>query len=554
MNYKDKVDKMSDWALFISELDDIVMFQAQDKIQATYVDVLKDIKKQVRKTVGGTHINDLTTSKVLETDHLVAIGNQIHDSLKGVPPKLTQTMQQASGIISQHHRYGAYAAIGDIYGLDMPITMLDEDVLKSLIMKPINGKNFSQRLYKNTNELANAVTQSIISGVIDGKGYGYIAKRVQDLTEANYKRALTIARTEAGRVASETQQITYDQIHQDTGIKMFKMWVATFDSVTRDTHQYMDGKMVPHDEHFTGPGGIDFGNGPRLTGMASEDINCRCTTVVVLDEPTAPVERLDNITKKMVKISNYKDWAAQNLPKPQAVIQQAILAKAVTLTKKKSKNPNTKITPPKTSKKVTRGHLDATNIYPGLSRQEVIMKELGVTPGMASHYEESVRSFSSQHYHSIRTYQKHHMRGMDPSLDSFFRANPLDLKIAAERAKYLEDYISKAPKWDGGELYRGVLMTQDMFDTLKVGSVIDQMGASSWSSAYSVADDFMRFRSGGVRVMFTLDKTDVGTSIKHLSKYSKEDEVLISALASQEIVEILQIGDYYKVIVREVWK
>ncbi len=47
--------------------------------------------------------------------------------------------------------------------------------------------------------------------------------------------------------------------------------------------------------------------GPRLFGVAKEDISCRCTTIEVVED-IEPKLRKDNDNKKIVKYKNYADW------------------------------------------------------------------------------------------------------------------------------------------------------------------------------------------------------------------------------------------------------
>jgi hypothetical protein len=46
-----------------------------------------------------------------------------------------------------------------------------------------------------------------------------------------------------------------------------------------------------------------------MFGFASEDVNCRCRTVAVLDDIQQKFKRRDNETGEVVEYRNYREWA-----------------------------------------------------------------------------------------------------------------------------------------------------------------------------------------------------------------------------------------------------
>ncbi|MGL9794410.1 NAD(+)-arginine ADP-ribosyltransferase EFV [Enterococcus sp. DIV1283b] len=176
----------------------------------------------------------------------------------------------------------------------------------NLVNVPIAGKRLSKRLYQYRDKLAENVTHNIITGLFEGKSYAEIARRVNEETEASYKQALRIARTEAGRTQSTTTQKGYVEAKKK-GIDIKKRWLATLDKKTRHDHRELDGQTVEVDEKFSIRG--HTAEGPRLFGVASEDIGCRCTTIEVIDG-IAPELRKDNETKAVIKYKNYNEWLA----------------------------------------------------------------------------------------------------------------------------------------------------------------------------------------------------------------------------------------------------
>lgn len=77
------------------------------------------------------------------------------------------------------------------------------------------------------------------------------------------------------------------------------------DKKTRHDHRELDGQTVEVDEKFTIRG--HTAEGPRLFGVASEDVDCRCTTIEIVDG-IAPEVRKDNETKTVIQYKSYSEW------------------------------------------------------------------------------------------------------------------------------------------------------------------------------------------------------------------------------------------------------
>lgn len=110
-----------------------------------------------------------------------------------------------------------------------------------------------------------------------------------------------------------------------------------------------------------------------------------------------------------------------------------------------------------------------------------------------------------------------------------------------EMADSIETFIDISPKWEGGEISRGMLLNnaiaEDMIQKAKTGQPIDIQGISSWTSKRSIAESFaspfMTNKTNKQSIIFVneSERTDLGTSVKHLSVNTREDEVLVSSRA-----------------------
>lgn len=92
-------------------------------------------------------------------------------------------------------------------------------------------------------------------------------------------RAETIARTESHRMLSQAREEAVQQMIEQSGIdpeSVRRVWHATQDARTRDSHFAMDGQERRLHEPFRTPSGIAIQYPGDPNAPASEVINCRC--------------------------------------------------------------------------------------------------------------------------------------------------------------------------------------------------------------------------------------------------------------------------------------
>lgn len=163
-------------------------------------------------------------------------------------------------------------------------------ILKRAVENPISKLTLNDRLEKHRKEIIYDIKQDISVGLLNGDRYSTMAKRVKSSVEGDYKKAIRITRTETHRVreAGNLDAATSVQEAADKGnvpVKMMKVWKTMRDERVRPAkskgknrkydHRKMEGVSVPIDEEFTLPSGAKT-TAPGQSGVAGEDINCRC--------------------------------------------------------------------------------------------------------------------------------------------------------------------------------------------------------------------------------------------------------------------------------------
>ena len=118
------------------------------------------------------------------------------------------------------------------------------------------------------------------AGISEGLGTDEIASNISSAGLFQTSAARAIARTEATRIVNRAAIDAYNQV-QSAGIKVKKQWLTAGDELVRESHQAMNGQSVEPNAEFENEYGSTFG--PGEWGSASEDVNCRCTVVPVIE-------------------------------------------------------------------------------------------------------------------------------------------------------------------------------------------------------------------------------------------------------------------------------
>lgn len=296
-----------------------------------YKQALKEMKVEIKQYV--ENYDTLSFSKRLEVEGQIKVANRIDEILEWLNTETDNSIRKHLTSEIEHGYFGTWYALESSENIQLDFPMLNEAYIKKLVNSPIEGKTFSKRLYKHQSKLGKTVTSELLNATLRGKGYAVVAKNVAEQTEASYKQALRIARTEGGRVQSESKQQAY-RAAERSGVDLQKMWMATLDKKTRHSHQELDGQTVDVREefHFNGY----YAKGPRLFGRASLDINCRCTTVAVVNG-IKPELRKDGESKGVIDYKSYQEWSEDRLDSLNKDIRNKLTAKQQAVYDKKLK-------------------------------------------------------------------------------------------------------------------------------------------------------------------------------------------------------------------------
>lgn len=157
------------------------------------------------------------------------------------------------------------------------------NMLNPLIVEYLEGFSTTKIVGLVNETTREALRLTLIEGVRNGEDIAALAGRVEaTFTDADNRRALVIARTE---VVGMSNRAIYGA-HVMSGVVQSRQWVPTPDGRSRDTHKpssKLAGQVRAIGEKFESGSGAKTLH-PGGFGRADEDIQCRCTTIAIVDD------------------------------------------------------------------------------------------------------------------------------------------------------------------------------------------------------------------------------------------------------------------------------
>lgn len=273
------------------------------ELQHLYKDLANEITKEIVELSNQIE-QDGKFSKKLQKERLEAIREQIYAKAN----QLEGNQQKSMFDFLKHDAGTAYNEL--FYEFEMSekiplsFTMLTDKQISTIINTPVAGRKLSTRLKGNSTKMKKNLNRVLTRGFSKGWSTQKMASQIAEIGGANYRRAMNIARTESGRVTSVTRQQS-QQHAKSLGIQAKKKWISTLDGDTRNTHRQLDGQIREIDEYFE-VGGMKTLQ-PHMFGIASEDCNCRCRTINVIDGYEAKLRR-NNESGEVEQYSDYQEW------------------------------------------------------------------------------------------------------------------------------------------------------------------------------------------------------------------------------------------------------
>lgn len=124
---------------------------------------------------------------------------------------------------------------------------VDSKRMQDVLRTPWSGKNYSERIWKNSDKLAKTIQDTIVNGVHRGVSVNTLAKEVQKRMEVGKSDAVRLVRTELNYIHN---QATLDSLRE---AKMgYFQFIATLDKRTSSVCRNHDNNVYPLDEAEVG--------------------------------------------------------------------------------------------------------------------------------------------------------------------------------------------------------------------------------------------------------------------------------------------------------------
>lgn len=195
---------------------------------------------------------------------------------------------------SYHHAVYEAARMS---GLDLQTGPIDEGALENILKKKWSGQNYSERVWNNTQKVADAIKEELMIGALTGKTEKEMTDSINEQFLSGRNNARRLVRTESSYIHNEA----HFQAYKDYGIEEYR-FVATLDLRTSQICRERDGSVYRVNDKKIGV------NAPPMHPW------CRSTTIMNLDDETMHnLERFarDPVTGERMKVpadETYKEW------------------------------------------------------------------------------------------------------------------------------------------------------------------------------------------------------------------------------------------------------
>lgn len=284
---------------------------AEKEIRETYQELLKELRHYLADTYSQYAEDDRLDYGILQRHSAYArFLEEVEKKINDISPEVKRLIR---GTVDQTYEYTYNGMVDCVQRAAKDITAVSglkactPDVIRRAVENPVSKLTLNDRLEKHRKEIIYDIKQNIGVGLMNGDRYSTMANRIKKSVEGDYKKAIRIARTETHRVREEGNHdaaVAADEVLKtgESGMRMAKTWRTMKDERVRPAkakgknrkydHRKMDGVTVLVDEEFVLPSGAKT-MAPGQSGVAGEDINCRCYLSYGLQEVKAISEKIE---------------------------------------------------------------------------------------------------------------------------------------------------------------------------------------------------------------------------------------------------------------------
>lgn len=220
---------------------------------------------------------------VITNDFVASVQTVIRDNLNQLQADEIETV---TSILSNAYSK-AVTDTAKLVGVSIDYNLVNPAIVKAAIDTPIDGLNFSQRIWKNTNKLANRIYDDVLDCVRNGTRPDEIARKIKNDYGSTAYQSRRLVNTELARAVNQGQMDTYKNSKAVQSV----MYMATLETNTCDVCGGLDGRK------------FNIETAPRIPIHP----NCRCCYIPIVDGYT-PSQRAENQTKTNIDYTTFDEW------------------------------------------------------------------------------------------------------------------------------------------------------------------------------------------------------------------------------------------------------
>lgn len=284
---------------------------AEKEIRKVYQELLKELRYYLADAYTQYAENDQLSYGILQKHSYYArFLEEVEQKINDISPEVKRLIRSTVDQTYEYTYNGMLDCVKKAVAASEVATGLKActpDIIRRAVENPVSKLTLNDRLEKHRKEIVYNIKQDISVGLMNGDRYSTMANRIKKSVDGDYKKAIRIARTEAHRVreaGNHDAAVSVDDVLKtgESGMRMMKTWKTMKDERVRPTkakgknrkydHRKMDGVTILVDEKFTLPSGART-MAPGQSGVAGEDINCRCYLSYGLQKAEKEPEKIE---------------------------------------------------------------------------------------------------------------------------------------------------------------------------------------------------------------------------------------------------------------------
>lgn len=248
------------------------------KLIRLYKASLKDINNLIESTFI-KYGDNVSLGQLYNNNRLLNLQTDIKEVLKDLGISTKDLITDNLKDVYKLNEYKVTTFIDKKLKLDFGL--LNEKTINTSILNDLALVKWKTISDTNILTLNNNINETITTGLIKGTGYKKVAKEVTNAYNVTASKSNRIVRTESHKVQSLTKEEDHKALNnrlKESGLAIItkRIWHASLDS--RGRHGFMNNVETNDNDMFNFKG-MEVSS-PGLTGIASEDINCRCSTSI----------------------------------------------------------------------------------------------------------------------------------------------------------------------------------------------------------------------------------------------------------------------------------